>query len=457
MTDQGRLDTATHPLAAGSVGRLLIKFAIPSIIAMLSGALYNIADQIFIGRGVGILGNAATNVALPLVTVCTSVGLLLGIGGASNYSLHLGRGDKDEAGRIVANAITFSAVGGAVICVAARSMLNQILSAFGATENIMPYAASYTGITSLGMPFLVMTISGGHLIRADGSPKYAMFCGLVGALLNTALDPIFIFALDMGVRGAAIATAIAQVIVFAMSAAALKLKKDRPFEHFVFFRRASIRLVSSILRWSAPIVVESVLFTFFTMFISRFVAEFGASAIAVYRVGSQIESLCWLIGIGFATAVTAFVGQNYGAGRWDRIRGGLRAAVVFAAIWGALVMLLMTTVGGALFGFFLPDPALMDMGVVFLRILALCQIFGSLESIASGAFRGFGITLPPSFVSVTSNALRVPLAYVLSRSGMGLDGIWIGVTIGASFRGLWVFLWFLKELRSRPKRHSEAL
>jgi Na+-driven multidrug efflux pump len=124
---------------------------------------------------------------------------------------------------------------------------------------------------------------------------------------------------------------------------------------------------------------------------------------------------------------------------------------MLASAWGIFITLIFSLFGWELFGLFLQNPALMDMGRSFLRILAICQIFGCLEAVASGTFRGFGRTIPPSFVSITSNALRVPLAYALSRSAMGVNGVWLGIALGATLRGCWIFAWFLIDMRSRPK------
>ena len=173
---------ATHPLADGNAGKPLLKFAIPSIVAMLGGSLYNIVDQIFIGWSVGMLGNAATNVAFPIVTIGMSVSVLLGIGGASNFNLELGRDNSERTGKIAANAVLFSAIAGVALCFAVRLNLNSLLVLLGATNEVLPYARTYTGITLLGIPFIVMTICGNHLIRADGSPRYSMVCSLTGAM-----------------------------------------------------------------------------------------------------------------------------------------------------------------------------------------------------------------------------------------------------------------------------------
>ena len=173
---------------------LLRRYAIPSIIAMVVSSLYNIVDQIFIGQGVGYLGNAATNVAYPLTTICLSIALLIGIGGASRFSLSLGGGDEQAAERAAGTAVTMLAAGGVLYAILIEVFLTPLMVAFGATGEVLPYAESYTRITAIGMPFLILTNGMSNLARADGSPRFSMGCMLLGAVINTILDPLFIFA-----------------------------------------------------------------------------------------------------------------------------------------------------------------------------------------------------------------------------------------------------------------------
>lgn len=206
--------TKDNPLGYEPLPQLLKKFAVPSIIAMLVSSLYNIVDQIFIGQGVGYLGNAATNVAYPLTTICMAIALLIGIGSASRFSLYLGAGEKEKAARVVGNAFLMMLVGGIAYTVLVELFLRILLTAFGATPDVMPYAESYTRITALGMPLLIVTNGMSNLARADGSPKYSMVCMLLGAVINTILDPVFIFVFGWGVAGAAWATVIGQFFSF---------------------------------------------------------------------------------------------------------------------------------------------------------------------------------------------------------------------------------------------------
>ena len=228
----GKLD-----LGEARIGPLLLRYAVPGMIAMLVSALYNIVDQIFIGQGVGYLGNAATNVAYPLTTICLAIALLIGIGSASRFSLHLGAGEKDKARRVVGNGISMMVVFGVVYAVLIELFLHPLLRAFGATTDVMPYAVDYTRITALGMPFLIVTNGMSNLARADGSPKYSMTCMLIGAVVNTILDPLFIFAFHWGVAGAAWATVIGQVCSFVAA-----VRYIGKFQH-IALKREDIRLI----------------------------------------------------------------------------------------------------------------------------------------------------------------------------------------------------------------------
>jgi Na+-driven multidrug efflux pump len=214
-----------NPLGTKPVGTLLKKYAIPSIVAMQVGALYNIVDQFFIGQKIGELGNAATNVAFPLTTSCVAIALLLGIGSAAAFNLSMGEGNKDKAVYYAGNAVTMLFLMGTVLSIITQVFLTPMLKFFGSPDNVLDHARTYTRITSIGFPFLILSNGCGHLIRADGSPKYAMICNLSGAIINTILDPIFMFGLNMDMAGAALATVIGQVIAFIMAVSYMRRYK----------------------------------------------------------------------------------------------------------------------------------------------------------------------------------------------------------------------------------------
>jgi len=204
--------TAINPLGTEAVGHLLKKFAIPSIIAMLVGSLYNMVDQLFIGNFVGALGNGATNIQFPLSILNVSIALLCGIGAASTFNLAMGRGDTEKAGYYIGNAVSVMLIGGFALAIITELFLEPILIACGATENILPYAMEYSRICALGFPFFILSGGGSHLVRADGSPNITMAINLVGAIVNTILDFLFVAVFKWGMTGAAVATIIGQYI-----------------------------------------------------------------------------------------------------------------------------------------------------------------------------------------------------------------------------------------------------
>ncbi len=441
-----------YDLTQGGILNRLLLVALPIIGMQFIQMSYNLTDMFLLGR---VGGDAVAASAVAGMYMWLSGGLMLigRMGAEIGVAQNMGRGDSDTAEKYARDSLFVATALGLLygfVCVAFNGILVDF---FRVREpHIALDAKRYLAVVGLAMPMTFVSAAVAGTFNGSGNSRVPFFINATGLGLNVVLDPLFIFALNMGVVGAAVATTIAQTAVCALSLWAVARKKDRPFGRFAFFGVPERRTIAQALRWSLPIAVESVLFTFFGMFISRMTAAYGASALAVYRVGSQIESLCWLTCIGFATALTAFVGQNCGAGKWDRIRACSRVAFVSISAWGALVTLILATMGEALFRLFLPDPVLTEMGGAFLSILALCQIPGCLEAASAGFFRGVGRTLPPSLVSIASNGLRVPLAWALAQGGLGLRGIWVGVTLGAVVRGSWVFLWFVRSfvLKGRP-------
>ena len=211
-TPENAKSVRSELLGNAPVTSLMVKFAVPSIIAMLVGALYNIVDQLFIGQAVGPLGNAATNIAFPFSTSCLSLALLFGIGGASCFNLNMGRGEREKAPYFVGNAAVMMLLCGVLLMVITKLFLTPLLNLFGSPADVLPLAQEYVRITSWGFPFMIITTGGGHLIRADGSPRMTMLCNLLGAVINTGLDALFVLGFQWGMAGAAYATIIGQII-----------------------------------------------------------------------------------------------------------------------------------------------------------------------------------------------------------------------------------------------------
>jgi putative MATE family efflux protein len=265
------------------------------------------------------------------------------------------------------------------------------------------------------------------------------------------LDPVFILILGWGIRGAAWATIISQFLGCALMILGVKKFRNRPFEAWRFRFRPEGEKIARILRWALPIGLESLLFCFLSMLCARMEAGFGPNAMAAGKIGSQIESLTWLIAGGFSSALVAFIGQNYGAGKMDRIRRGVKISLAVMGTWGALVTLFFYTAGKLVFYVFLPDPAVAELGKHYLWILAVCHLPMNLEAVWAGAFKGRGETIPPSVVSIACNALKPILAWLLSRGGLGLYGVWAGISAGDILRGVGLFVWHEAAERRRSK------
>ena len=221
-------------LGTERIGKLIRKFSIPCIISMLVNSLYNIVDQIFIGRGVGILGNGATNVVFPLTMICLAFSLMLGDGSSAYMSLKLGEKKKDEASKGVANGIVMTFIISIIFCSFTLIFLEPLLNIFGCTDALRSYAMDYGRIIAMGIPFVVIGTTLNSVIRADGSPKYSMISMVSGAILNTILDPIFIFVFKMGVEGAAIATVISQFVTFFLNILYIKKFKSIDLNKYSF-------------------------------------------------------------------------------------------------------------------------------------------------------------------------------------------------------------------------------
>ena len=329
-----------NPLGSEPILPLLARFAIPSIISMLVSALYNMVDQFFIGRSVGMLGNAATNVAFPLTITCTALSLLCGIGASSNFGIRLGEGKKEEAAHFAGKAITMMILLGIALFLLARLTLTKMLMFFGATNEILEYARIYTGITSLGFPFLILTTGASSLIRADGSPRFSMFCTLVGAILNTILDPILIFGFDMGVAGAAWATVISQavsgvlcLIYMIKKFTILRMQGDewKPEKY-------SMHVLCGM---GIPMGLQYSITAIGSVILQTAVNSLGSAAVAAVTAGGKISTfLCCPYDAMGATLAT-YAGQNIGARKLSRVGKGVRDCLILGAGYAVVALVII--------------------------------------------------------------------------------------------------------------------
>ena len=446
-----------YNLVEGSIVNKLFLVAGPIIMTQIFQMAYNLTDMFWLGRlssdAVAASGTAGLFLWLSMAF------LLFGrMGSEIGVSQNLGRGDKDTARSFAQNSIVIAIVLGILVTVVYITFHEFLINLFRIQEaHVEKYAREYLAIVSFGQPFVFFTAAVTGIFNGAGNSRMSMFINGIGFTLNMLLDPLLIFTAGWGIHGAAVASVISQSSMACLALIVLLKSKNRPFEKVKILIRPCIDTIKQIFKWVTPVSLESFLFTVLTMMLTPLVAEYGAGALATVRVGSQIESLTWLIAGGYAAALTAFTGQNFGAGKWTRINKGFRLSTVMMTSWGFLVAMLLFFGGRTLYGIFVPnEPAVIAMGVFYLQILAFVQIPACLEGVAAGIFRGMGKTVPPSVSSITSNVLRVILAYMTVHfTDLGLTGIWLAVAISAALRGIWVLIWYLVHSRSLPKADEE--
>lgn len=418
-----------NPLGYEKISTLLKGFAIPSVIAMLVSSLYNIVDQIFIGQGVGYLGNAATNVAYPLTTICLAIALLIGIGSASRFSLYLGGGMKEKAAKVVGNGVCMMFAFGILYTVLVEIFLVPMLTAFGATADVMPYAISYTRITAVGMPLLIVTNAMSNLARADGSPKYSMTCMLVGAILNTILDPIFIFVFDMGVAGAAIATVIGQFFSFLMALRYIWHFKNVELERSHF--RLSLEESLSTASLGMSNSLNQVAITLVQIVLNNSLTYYGAQSaygmeipLAACGIVMKTNAILLSIIIGISQGSQPIIGFNYGAAQYDRVRKTYKLAIQCDLVISAIGFCLFQFFPRQILSLFGSGDALYyEFATRFMRIFLFMIIVNGIQIISSNFFAAIGKPVKGLLLSMTRQVIfLIPLILILPLF-LGIEGI----------------------------------
>ena len=418
-----------NPLGSEPVSTLLRRFAVPSVIAMLVSALYNMVDQLFIGHSIGVLGNAATNVAFPLSMVCTSIGLLCGIGGAANFNLCMGRREPEHAKSYVGNAISMLAILGVILCVAVQLFLRPMMLLFGATPDGIDYACTYTRITSIGFPFLIVTIGGSNLIRADGSPKFSMLCNLVGAIVNTILDPLFIFVFHMGMAGAALATITGQILSFALVVFYLRGFKTLPLSlsdlkpNMACWARIAALGATPAFNQVAMMVVQIVMNNTLTYYGSNSV--YGSDIpLACAGIISKVNMLFFSFVIGISQGLQPIVSFNFGAQKYDRVKDAYKKAVFAATAISIVAFLCFQLFPRQIIGIFgSGSEEYLHFAERYFRIFLFFTFLNGIQPVSSNFFTSIGAPKKGIFLSLTRQIIFLLPLLLIFPYLFGIDGV----------------------------------
>ena len=446
-----------NPLGYKPVGKLLKSLAIPAIIANLVNALYNVVDQIFIGQGIGYLGNAATNIAFPITTMCLAIGLTLGIGGASNFNLELGKGYPEKSKHTAGTAASTLIIIGIILCIIVRIFLEPLMISFGATDKILEYSMEYTGITSYGIPFLLFSIGVNPLIRADGNAKYSMLAIVTGAILNTILDPLFMFVYNWGIAGAAWATVISQIVSATLlfiyfprfKSVKFSLNDFIPQLHYLK-RIISLGFASFIYQFSNMIVLVTT---------NNLLKIYGKNSIygsdipiAVFGIVMKINVIFIAIVLGLVQGAQPIFGFNYGAKNYHRVRETMRLLLKVTFSIATILFIIFQVFPKQIISLFGEgDKLYFEFATKYMRKFLAFISLNSIQISIATFFPSIGKAIKGATVSLTKQLIVLfPLLLTLPRF-FGVKGVIYATPLTDLVAFTVAIIFLINEFKYMPK------
>lgn len=449
-------------LTEGNITASLIRLAIPIMATSFVQMAYNMTDMIWLGR-VGTNAVAASGTAGFFTWFGSALFMIPKIGAEVGVAQSYGRDDMESARKYVSNTLKLTTIIALIYSTILIVFKHEIIGFFNLGDaEVIDMAIDYLLIISFGLIFYFLNPVFSGIYNGSGDSSTPFKINAIGLVTNMVLDPLMIMGIgpfpQMGIRGAALATIIAQFIV-TLVFISVSSKNSKLFIGIRTFRIPFDKeCIKTVFKLGIPASVQQGLFAGIAMVIARIIAHWGPTPIAAQKVGSQIESISWMTSGGFSTAISAFVGQNFGAGKFDRIKKGYRKGLEIVGVIGVFATVLLMFGASPVFKLFIPDdPEALEIGIRYLRILALSQFFMAIEIASQGAFNGLGKTIPPSLVGVTFNALRIPASLVLSSTFLGLDGVWWSISISSVFKGIILTTWYILVLRKIKVQDSEIV
>lgn len=447
-----------NPLGEQPVNRLLSQFAIPSIISMLVGSLYNIVDQFFIGQRVGELGNAATNIAFPLSTSCLALALLIGIGGSSAFNLAMGSGDDKKAVHLLGNAVVLLAGSGLFLSIITFLFLKPLLLFFGSPKAVLPFAIEYTKVTAFGFPFLLLGTGGGHLIRADGRPRMTMVCNLIGAVINTVLDALFVFGLNLGMTGAALATVIGQMvsgimaIICLMHGKTVSIHKEHLFVKWENVTRIASLGMAPCSNQVAMMVVQIIM--------NQSLKHYGSHSIygenipiACAGIITKVNMIFMSFVIGLSQGLQPIASFNYGAGKKGRVKEAYIKAVSIGAVLAVIAFFMFQFFPRQIISIFGDGSELYyQFAIRYFYVFLFFTFVNFMQPITSNFFTAIGKPKVGSFLALTRQILFLLPLILLFPLFLGIDGIMYAGPVADCLAAVVCFIMVYRELRNfNPK------
>lgn len=434
-------------LTEGNIFSTLTKLALPIMGTSFLQMAYNLTDMMWLGR---LSTNAVAAAGAVGILIWFGMGLVLisqigvGVGVAQSY----GKNDMEEAKKYISNGFQLDIFIGILYSLFLYIFRYKIIGFLNLDDpEVFSMAIDYLVIIAIGIIFHFINPIFSATLNSSGNSVTPFKINSIGLVANMILDPLLIFGLGpipgFGVKGAAVATIMAQFIVTLVFYLIGKTNNTL-YSHVKIFQLPDMKYIKRIAKLGFPAFVQTGIHAGIGLVLTRIVASFGAVAVAVQTVGSQIESISWMTSEGFSAAISAFIGQNFGAEKYDRIKEGYKKGMQIVGTIGIFATLLLVFAAEPLFKIFIPDdPIALQEGIHYLRILGLCQFFMTIEIGTAGAFNGLGNTMPPAITGVVFNLLRAPLALLLSGIAvLGLKGVWWSISISSVMKGSVAVIWF---------------
>ena len=424
------MDHKENPLGTAPVGRLLLQYAIPSIISTLMASLYNMVDQMFIGQRIGFLGNAATTVAYPLTFLCGALTLLFSNGSAVNFNVSNGRGQKEEALDFAGAGLTLLTAEGLFTTALVLAFTPWIVNLFGATQEVYPYALTYMRLIAPGFPFLALTGGGTLLIRSDGSPRFALICSMTGVILNFFLDYLFLFPMNMGIAGAAIATVLGQIAsAILVIGYMLRFKTGKLLRHHFALTWSKVRQIMSIgaagsLNQAAMLVMNLVLNGSLRHYGA--LSEYGGSeALAAAGVVTKVNFLFYSTIIGCSIGGQPIMGFNFGARNYKRVKETAYMIYLYSFIIGALETLCFRLFPYQILRLFGSSAGGYEaFALRYMHEFMMLVVLAGVLPVSMNAMVSIKKPVNGIFISLSKQLVLIVLLLILPRF-LGIDGVLI--------------------------------
>lgn len=446
---------AALELGTKPVGKLLMQYAIPAIIAMTASSLYNMVDSIFIGQGVGPLAISGLAITFPLMNLSAAFGAAVGVGASTFISVKLGQKDYDTAKHILGNTMTLNLIMGLGVGLVCLLFLDPILRFFGASDQTIPYARDYMVIILLGNVITHMYFGLNAVLRAAGKPKHAMSSTIFTVVLNTLLDPLFIYTFGLGIKGAAYATVLAQSLALIWQLYIFSRPKE-----LLHFKRGTFRLQSSIIRNIIAIGLSpfsmNVCACIVVILINNSMVHYGSDlAVGAYGIANKVAFIFVMINMGVNQGMQPIAGYNYGAMRYDRLMKVVKYSIIAATAIMTTGFIIAMTIPGTCARLFTTDPTLIDLSAKGIRYIMVAFPVVGYQMVVSNFFQSIGKAKISIVLSLSRQLLiLLPLLLVLPTM-FGINGVWVSMPVSdtlSAFMAAWIMIVYMRKFK---KQHNE--